>query len=157
MKRLIYTTSLLLVAISSQAQVPCYVQYSYDDSGNRTTREWVCEEDELPDDPIPDSSGPVTESGAGVMMAQLEQDTVTTEHYTLIYPNPNEGLFWVEFDEVLPDTRIYILDQRGAIILQTETSERRSLIDIRGCSAGTYFVGVHDGQRISSHKVVLRK
>ncbi len=153
---------LTLISASVYAQTPCFIKYTYDAAGNRIHREFVCEEDHTPDEPEnPDAGGGTTTSGGNETMLAQGQDTILTSTYTLVYPNPNSGDFWVEFkdnnSDEITNRKIYILDIEGKLIMELSTTDKKQKIELTHVSAGNYFVAINDGQKTESHKVTIIK
>ncbi len=163
----IHLIVLLILPLAGLAQShPCFVKYTYDDSGNRIKREFVCEEDPITNGQYyptgivvegPDENDNTTSSGNNATMIALldttTQDTLSADLYTLIYPNPNAGIFWIDFKQEVSGARVYILDDLGQMVLRTETDDILTHIDISQHSPGTYFVVIYDGDKTHSHKV----
>ena len=42
----------ILLSSSAKCQIQCFIKYTYDSSGNRIKREYVCEHDDTPDEII---------------------------------------------------------------------------------------------------------
>ncbi len=156
MKNVLLILSVLLAGTTAMAQTHCYIKYSYDDSGNRINREFVCDGDSAPDDPEGTTGGGTTTSGGGSTWLATNAevvDTLVSDVYSILYPNPNNGEFWVEFFEEIPQSKLYILDNSGRIIFQDEITEMKSYIDIRGQKSGLYYVVIYDGTRNETHKL----
>lgn len=66
-----------------------------------------------------------------------------TQHNILVYPNPTDGVFNVEIDEVQEITSIEVTDVLGQIIHTESTVSSISTFDISDHQTGVYFVIVH--------------
>ena len=71
-----------------------------------------------------------------------------------LYPNPNDGLLYIECDQQIPLTS-KILDLGGKLLLEARFTGNTTL-DTRRLSSGTYLV-VHTGQDlVLRHKLIIQ-
>ncbi len=148
---------------SAYAQTTCFIKYTYDGAGNRIYREYVCQTDNTADEPETTNTGGggTSTSGGSSAMKVITQDTIQSNSYSLVYPNPNSGEFWVEYKNDDPEQvinrKIYVLDLVGKIILELSTSNSKNKIELKNVSSGNYFVIINDGQKTESHKITIVK
>lgn len=69
-----------------------------------------------------------------------------------VYPNPSNGLFYLETKEVL---NLQIRNSAGGLVFRQETKRGTNEIDIRHLSKGIYLLQVRNGQEVLSKKLVL--
>lgn len=92
------------------------------------------------------------------IQSALSIDEVSISEFK-VYPNPNTGLFWVEFNALLATDVVYeVFDIRGRKIY-TETSNAngyvRKAINLSDVSSGLYVLNVSDGMSKVSRKLVI--
>lgn len=76
----------------------------------------------------------------------------------LVYPNPNKGSFTVQFNEVVTEYSIQVLDQAGRMVLDNDYVQNSSLtqhINLNTTAAGVYFVTVKTDKAVVTKKVVI--
>lgn len=71
----------------------------------------------------------------------LEEEALNNPQI-LIYPNPSEGIFYIEFSNHDANVAIEILTLTGSKLAEFSTSPQENLIDIRFLPKGMYFVHV---------------
>jgi hypothetical protein len=75
----------------------------------------------------------------------------------LIYPNPSSGTLYVKNNSnVFPFNKITITDLMGRIILEKESNETETKIDLTAQSKGVYFCTVSCRKSTLVHKVVIQ-
>ncbi|OIQ29319.1 MAG: hypothetical protein BM564_06365 [Bacteroidetes bacterium MedPE-SWsnd-G2] len=88
----------------------------------------------------------------------LSIDEVSLSEFK-VYPNPNTGLFWVEFNsQTSSDLKFEVYDIRGRQIFnETENANGyiRKDINLTGVSSGVYVLYVSDGTSKVSRKLVI--
>lgn len=86
-----------------------------------------------------------------------------TEERLLIYPNPSDGRFRIEFGNTLvhPLSSYQVLNMMGEIIhsmpLSREFDRKLAEVDLSHLPSGVYFVKVNTGYRILLDKLIIRK
>lgn len=134
-------------------QNDCYITYKYDASGNRVQRFYNCE---LPSEMQVISS---TLDSANVS----ENEKIDANTYSIVYPNPNPGKFWVEFKNSAGENvqsikrKIYLLNALGQVVLEQESLAQKVYIEADGLTDGNYFVTIYDGIRNASHKITIMR
>lgn len=81
----------------------------------------------------------------------LEED----KHIT-IYPNPNEGSFWITLSDELSTQEVIILNSLGKIVQKHENPPVKLLIDIQRETAGIYFIQIIDSQKPRITKILKK-
>lgn len=70
-----------------------------------------------------------------------------------IYPNPTSGLIYI--DQLQGnDIDIEVFDNLGRSVLQTNTNDKQTALDLNKLTNGIYYVHIRQEQRISTHKVI---
>lgn len=86
-----------------------------------------------------------------------------TEFFSLVYPNPNTGQFWIEARGITnPLTKMEIVNLLGEVVYR-ETFKSEGKILRRNISAplksvtGIYFVKVSNGDKVWTEKIIITK
>lgn len=85
----------------------------------------------------------------------LNHDNLTDRAFE-IYPNPNIGLFRIEWNHelaVCDSKKIIIRNAQGEIVL--ETNDREDIIDLKGEKQGLYYIIVVCGDKSWFNKIIL--
>lgn len=69
-----------------------------------------------------------------------------------IYPNPGKGLFHIH---VTADLQLTVTNQTGQVLSTLSVKEGDSSIDLKGLSAGIYFISGQNGQLSLKQKIVI--
>jgi len=140
MKKIIFISIFLIKNIILNAQSTCsYINYSYDNAGNRTARTVTFTCNEL-----------LNNSGANRLVLKPEQENdentdqlkVVNRNFTL-YPNPatNEVNIISNTPSVFIE-KLSIVNMSGKIIFNEENMGKSATINISDLSSGTYFVKI---------------
>lgn len=151
---------LVVCGATAQAQSTCYIKYTYDAAGNRIQKSFICDETNVPDEP--EARPFITANDTSKLnTAIVEQNkNSVNEGYSLVYPNPNRGTFWVEFktkEQRAVKRKIYVMNAQGQLIFETSTEELKTYIELKSISSGSYFVVVYDGNKNNTHKISVVK
>ena len=78
-----------------------------------------------------------------------------------MWPNPNEGLFFVDFYSPGGDTKVSIVDLTGKIIKvffdqKVERGRKKMQFDITGVSSGYYRVTVKASDGVKSVPMIIK-
>lgn len=134
MKKLLFAIAAFILYASAYAQITtgtCAIRYTYDNAGNRISRDYFCM--------------PGIISGTG-------SSNVSYQVVTSVRPNPTTGIVDVFFSQSLSNGNIKITDARGVVILQTKAKGQKTTFNLSQHAAGIYFVEVKSG----SSKVVFK-
>jgi subtilisin family serine protease len=82
--------------------------------------------------------------------------TAISEEKISVYPNPNEGSFILTVNNNSPKI-IRIYDVLNNLILQKETKEQQTGIDISGHASGIYFVHILYGNTVKVERVLFQQ
>ncbi len=69
----------------------------------------------------------------------------------VVYPNPNNGLFTLEIQNVSTNTTVSVINLIGQTVIKQEITGEKTLLDIRELNDGVYFVQLRNN---SQNKVV---
>jgi hypothetical protein len=108
------------------AQDPCFIKYTYDASGNRINRSFVCEPYEIIP-PLPNRPATTMES-----KAQSADDFIVT-------PNPSQGDFKLTLINIRTTTKLTIYNHLGQIIKICNNVQHEDHIDLSKQSPGVYY------------------
>jgi hypothetical protein len=73
-----------------------------------------------------------------------------------VYPNPSEGKFTVEFEQLPNDTKIAVHDILGKELYSATANSMLHTIDLGTCSPGVYVVKVMEGRQVSTRRVTIQ-
>jgi hypothetical protein len=96
---------------------------------------------------------PVPLSSLGIGLTGM--DVVRKQNF-VIYPNPTEGIIYVELSSVASDALIEVFDISGKVIRRVENPTDRTVIDISEMPSSIYLVRVSDGIGAAHQKIILR-
>lgn len=96
----------------------------------------------------------------GLNKSEAQAGRTANEGNLKVYPNPNEGVFTVSFDQrEKGNVSIEILDLNGKSLYQEELKDfsgsYRKEIDLSKFGAGTYLVNLRKGDQLTSNKIVV--
>jgi len=81
----------------------------------------------------------------------------TSNEKIQIYPNPNNGIFYVELSNAVASKNIEVIYLTGQIIYcKSHSSENRTRIDLTGKPKGIYMLKIEQGAEIFQKKIVVR-
>lgn len=88
-----------------------------------------------------------SKNGAGLLNTGNDKVALT------ISPNPSNGIFTIEFDRKMDNATVIVLSVDGREIINKQTSEMNTSIDISSAQAGTYFIKVINGSNTVIQKI----
>ena len=122
------------------------IQYTYDLSGNRISREKVIDMSQTASSASKlksstEESGKMGEAGE-TGIPKFEE--VLSELTITIYPNPTQGKLRVDItgEEIPKDARIYVYNVQGTMIRQLTSVSASNELDISAQPAGTYVMRI---------------
>lgn len=72
-----------------------------------------------------------------------------------IYPNPNNGVFTIESDNLSNNNSIEVWNMLGQLVYHQATASKSTIIDMSAQSGGVYFVKIlSEGKLVSTQKIV---
>ena len=125
------------------------IKYSYDETGNRKTREKSIEMRSM----LKSSIG---KSNLAVSDIQMYEDVIS-EMKIFIYPNPTQGMLKVDITggEIPKDARIYLYNLQGALIRQLTGISETNEVDISSQPSGIYLMKIIFGKdQFSTWKII---
>ena len=111
------------------------------------------------DNSFPDGRRFKTNGISGISQIQLTEikEENLVEEEIFIYPNPGNGIFYVDLSIFNQSVRIDVLNSRGKLIKPAiAVTDRTTAIDLSGMSKGIYLVKINSGRNSVTKKVVLR-
>ncbi|MGC1244040.1 MAG: kelch repeat-containing protein [Chryseosolibacter sp.] len=79
----------------------------------------------------------------------------------IVYPNPNNGSFHVQISNAVAPVEIIVTDRHGKVFarhsVNADSEEQTINVDLGDTHPGLYFVKVVQGQRLSVHKIFVRR
>lgn len=90
----------------------------------------------------------------------LPEETIITKEDITVFPNPSNGQFYVDFDEVLTDAiQVKVVNQLGEIVMNESYGSVQPFsfyqFDLSGKPAGIYYFEVVIGNQLFSQPIVL--
>lgn len=141
MNRITVVFVLLLLSILAKGQS---IVFTYDDSGNRVSRELYTEQLKslTIDFPIQEES--------------LNDKIEVIDPSVLVYPNPSKSYVYLEIKKLTQQNSIsYILyDLQGMILIEELHGTQFNSIDINSIPKGIYILRVKIGNKVFDYKVV---
>lgn len=155
------TLTFILVLCSSIISAQCYIQYTYDTSGNRTKREtlgcYVVGKGSIFDinKQVTLQSDSVASGITGMRKEQLRQDV---EGEIRVYPNPSDGFFTVYLDKYEPTWTYRLMAMTGQLVQESKVADQLLIIDISTRPSATYLFSIYDdtGQIIYRTNVIKK-
>jgi hypothetical protein len=79
-----------------------------------------------------------------------------TEQNFIIYPNPSDGMIYVDCSILRAKAVIEVMDVSGRIVKRINNANGTATVDMTGMPASIYLVKVSDGSKSIVRKIVLR-
>jgi Secretion system C-terminal sorting domain len=114
-------------------QFQCSIKYTYDASGNRAHREYSCGDVWI--------DGPVSNKPA----ATLNTDSSNAALVSILFPNPNNGIFTIKTSKDVQQGNVKIYSIDGKLIKEFPYSGTSSTFDIRNFANGQFTIRLYDG------------
>ena len=138
----------LFFCMGSQAQS---IKYTYDDSGNRTSRKVILMSSKL-------KSASANNGKSEVIAAELPKfEDILAEMKITIYPNPTKGMLQVDITggKISKDARIYLYNVSGTMVRQLTAVTATNHVDMSAQPAGAYIMRiVLDKDNVSEWKII---
>ncbi len=144
---------LFIAPMLAMAQNPCYVKFTYDDSGNRIKREFVCE----PVDTIINNGPSGGGGGSSRPIMEPEEENALLAFDFIVSPNPGSGLFTLEIvglEEV--EGTIEVFNSMYGLLLQRPLQRFYEKIDLRSYASGVYYFRLRTAKGVLTKKVIRR-
>lgn len=102
-------------------------------------------------------SAPTTNNGFDPNPASSSVNELSTELFT-VSPNPSNGIFFVQLEDITNDAELVIMDMAGRVIYSNSlVYGMSSLIDLSQAESGTYIVRLNSSVGTEIKKIVIRK
>lgn len=136
-KKSLITLLALLLGVISYAQIT----YTYDGTGNRTSR-IPLKSAEIPQDSALASQSAIMEETAALELENPALDETFGEIRVKLYPNPTQGAVFVEFNQLPPGkkTELEIWGPEGRLIGKSNITSQVTRVNLWGKPGGMYFI-----------------
>ena len=84
----------------------------------------------------------------------IEVDEESFVADVLVYPNPTDGKFTIEYETEADSYIITLSDAFGKTLLRRKVSEQMVQFDLNGLPSGTYLLTIEDGSNKVTKKVI---
>ncbi len=143
MKNKLLSIVLIVAAVLSASKMSgqslpagtCGVVYMYDAAGNRTQRQYMCNNSSMVEDAA-------TLEGQGIQVVNT------------LYPNPTTGIFSVKLSKPLNKTLVTISDISGSIIAKKTETGIHLTYDLSNYPSGEYIITIHQKPKKITMKVI---
>ena len=137
------STSIQKLQAQSLPPGTCGIVYTYDAAGNRTTREYFC------------NNGFAATKNASVSKEMISAADII--QVDVLYPNPTTGYFTVKLFNPLKKATVTITDMTGRIVLKKAESGNILNYDLSRQPSGEYHLMINDGEHSVSMKIIKSK
>jgi hypothetical protein len=139
-KPILYLALLLLTVLTEQATATDVVKYTYDNAGNRTSRQVVT------------ISGP---SGAKKKTADPVTEQLAERKIT-VYPNPTKGQLAIDITggNEKDELRIIIFDANGKQLFNKKVEPGTTPVNMNSYPAAYYILRVQAGEKQTEFKII---
>jgi hypothetical protein len=148
MKKLIAILTFIAIANFVKAQNPCYIKYTYDASGNRIKREFIC----APVDSVIEE-GPGESDPDCCPSSKLANNNANNFDFN-VYPNPAKDIFTLEILGLTNEANIIIYNNFGQQIKHLITSETIMQFNLMTFSNGVYYISVQTSAEKVTKKII---
>lgn len=144
-----------IIVISTTLSAQCYIQYTYDSSGNRIKREYVggCAHPGPSDDQIP--AADTLQSLA--IESRSELIRLDMEARIKVYPNPTDGYLNVRLDSPHQNWTYRLSTLAGQLIHQADIVQQEFFIDIGHLPSAPYIFVICDTTDVVVYKTQIIK
>ena len=146
-----------IILINQMIYAQCYIQYTYDSSGNRTKREYVgnCAK------PAPNTDqAEATLDSLQSATTQMRTELIRQDQEGLIFafPNPAEDIIHITIDKLEPNWSYQVISMSGHTVRQSNISDTMIAIDIKDIPAAMYSCIIYDqgGQVVYKTKIIKK-
>jgi len=151
MKSLILPIVFLFATLALHSQTIDYVEFDYDDAGNRTTRQVIYLKSQQADD-----LQQLKESAYEQVMDSVEFKGTLGKQEIIIYPNPTKGSLSIAIagEEKTGPATLVLFSLTGEVILQQEIRQPHTTLDLAGHLPGTYLLNISSAAGQRSWKII---
>jgi Secretion system C-terminal sorting domain len=148
MKKLIFLTlAFLAFANLLLAQNPCYIKYTYDASGNRIKREFICA-------PVDSIDGSISNGdddccpGSKVAKSFSNADSKETKNFDFdITPNPAKNELNIAISTQMEHLKGSIFNNMGQELMQFDLTTANLKLDLSKFSSGVYYIAIQTASK----------
>jgi len=81
------------------------------------------------------------------------------EDNIVVFPNPTNGLFFIDDTDISKDLKIQIVDINGKLVFDKKTGniDKKYTVDIRNQPNGTYFLIIKNNHNVKIHRFIICK
>lgn len=147
-----------IILLSKITSAQCYIQYTYDASGNRTKREYV-------------GGCAILKPASNNEQIQMVADTLvvlqTENRAELIrqdmdgqircYPNPSSGLFQYHIEHLGEGWSYNIASMSGQVVSKSYVTSNDGIVDITELNAAAYYFILYDERNQVIYKTKILK
>jgi Secretion system C-terminal sorting domain len=149
MKSIFFTLFILAMPYCSLfAQVTCLIKYSYDASGNRVKREYLCG---VNLDPNPDPDYDIETNNNPSVQKMVKSFETNVQDFE-ISPNPSDGNFHIFFKGEEKTGSLRITNQAGQLILSKFISESDCGVNLTNFPEGLYYFTMDYNKEVITKK-----
>jgi len=143
MKTKILNTVVFVILLISGNTVAQTIEFTYDQSGNRISRNVVYLQ-------------PMQSNDSSSFEEAREQTQMLGNKKITISPNPNGGRFSINIEGLEPDTppQIYLHNLKGSVIYENPKADLLTQIDISQHPKGTYILSLIIGDQHKTWKII---
>ncbi|PCI94043.1 MAG: hypothetical protein COB15_15100 [Flavobacteriales bacterium] len=88
-----------------------------------------------------------------VMITGVNNYQLSIDNYK-IYPNPNNGIFTINLDQLDENTNLTVYTVVGAAIIKQEIKNNKTIINLEGYDSGIYFVKIQNGEHLITRRII---
>jgi len=121
----------------------CGIVYTYDAAGNRTQRQYVC------------NNGVMAIKEILVGNQQILADEIQATE--VLYPNPTTGIFNVKLTQSLNNAIVTISDVSGRLVMRKKENGNILNYDLSGQASGEYIIAIKQDGKLIKLKVIIAR
>jgi hypothetical protein len=96
------------------------------------------------------------------IVSEFKPNVLNTEGFTnssfIIYPNPNKGIFNIQFNDVVTDFNVEVFDVTGKMVFVNQYSQNTDLIKeikLDNINGGVYFMNIKTDSGLVTKKIII--
>ncbi len=78
------------------------------------------------------------------------------ERITKIYPNPSEGVFYLESDMLINESSFYLYNAQGKLLKSWKAAGKNQQVDLTSGAAGIYQLVIQQKDRLFTYRLILQ-
>lgn len=157
MKKLILSIICLITVLGLFGQTVDYVEFTYDDAGNRTERHVIylrSQEDSKAQEIANSAEGAVITHQTGNVDVIYKE--LLGEQEISIFPNPTKGEITVEITNLQQtgSTKLEVFSLAGEGVLSENMLQNKTVVDLSKLPPGTYVLKILLDSKLSTWKII---